>query len=203
MRRPQGSPTPRDRAATERAIVEAAAGLLSDKGFSALNVQAIAEAAGIDRKLVYRYFGGVEGVVERLGAEVKWTLGDTEKAGPAGSYGEAAAGLVLAYGRALASEPLMRGLAAWETVGDTPTLRTLDSARSAAMQAWTAERLAGVPRPAGVDAPAINAVLIAGVQMLALRRAQQRPFAGVALDDDGWARIEAAVTAIAERIYAV
>lgn len=201
--RPQGSPAPRDRAATERAIVEAAARLLSDKGFSALNVQAIAEVAGIDRKLVYRYFGGVEGVVERLGAEVKWTLGETGRAGPAGSYGEAAAGLVLAYGRALASEPLMRGLAAWETVGDTPTLRTLDSARSAAMQAWTAERLAGVPRPVSIDAPAINAVLIAGVQMLALRRAQQRPFAGVALDDDGWARIEAAVTAITERIYAV
>lgn len=202
MSRPEGSPAPRDRAATERAIVEAAARLLADKGFAALNVQAVAEAAGIDRKLVYRYFGGVEGVVERLGAEVKWTLGQAESDAPAGSYGEAAAALVLAYGRALAGDPLMRGLVAWETVEDTPMLRTLDAGRSTAMQAWAASRLAGVPRPTGVDAPAVNAVLIAGIQMLALRREQQRPFAGLALDDAGWARIEAAVAAMTGAVFA-
>ncbi|MFA7262037.1 MAG: helix-turn-helix domain-containing protein [Caulobacter sp.] len=202
MSRPEGSPTPRDRATTERGIVEAAAALLAQRGFAALNVQAIAEAAGVDRKLVYRYFGGVEGVVERLGAEVRWTLGEATDARPAGSYGEAAAGLALAYGQALAGDPLMRGLAAWEVVEDTPVLRNLDAARSAAMQGWTATRLAGLERPTGIDVPAINAVLIAGVQMLALRRARQRPFAGVALDDAGWARIEAAVERIGATAYA-
>lgn len=197
------APAPaRDRAATERAIVEAAAGLLADKGFAALNVQAIAEAAGVDRKLVYRYFGGVEGVVERLGAEVRWSLGAAENAAPASSYGEAATGLVLAYGRALAADPLLRGLTAWETVEDAPVLRALDASRSAAMQAWAAERLAALPRPSGVDVPAVNAILIAAIQMLALRRARERPFAGVALDDAGWARIEAAVALIAGRVYA-
>lgn len=201
MTRADASPPARDRAATERAIVEAAAGLLADRGFAALNVQAVAEAAGVDRKLVYRYFGGVEGVVERLGAEVKWTLGAAENTAPAGSYGEAAAGLVLAYGRALAADPLMRGLTAWETVEDAPVLRALDASRSAAMQAWTAGRLTGLPRPAGVDAPAINAVLIAAIQMLALRRARKRPFAGVVLDDAGWARIEAAVERMATTVF--
>ena len=201
MRRANAAPAVRDRPATERSIIQAAAGLLAEKGFAALNVQAVAEAAGVDRKLVYRYFGGVEGVVERLGADVHWTLGTAEDAAPAGSYGEAAAGLVLAYGRALTGDPLMRGLVAWETVDDTPMLRTLDAARSVAMQAWAAQRLEGVPRPAGVDVPAINALLIAGVQMLALRREQQRPFAGVALDEAGWARIEAAVVAMTVAVF--
>jgi AcrR family transcriptional regulator len=203
MSRADAAPAVRDRPATERSIIGAAARLLAEKGFSALNVQAVAEAAGIDRKLVYRYFGGVEGVVERLGADLHWTLGEAENAAPAGSYGEAAAALVLAYGRALADDPLMRGLVAWETVEDTPMLRALDAGRSSAMQAWVAPRLADAPRPTGVDVPALNAVLIAGIQMLALRREQQRPFAGVALDDAGWARIEAAVTAIAGKSYAV
>jgi len=202
MSRAEAAPAVRDRPATERSIIEAAARLLAEKGFSALNVQAVAEAAGVDRKLVYRYFGGVEGVVERLGAEVHWTLGEARDAQSSGSYGEAAVALVLAYGRALAGDPLLRGLVAWETVEDTPMLRTLDASRSAAMQAWATQRLAGVPRPDGVDVAALNAVLIAGIQMLALRREQQRPFAGVALDDAGWARIEAAVTAIATKAYA-
>jgi AcrR family transcriptional regulator len=202
MSRADAAPAVRDRPATERSIIEAAARLLAEKGFSALNVQAVAEAAGVDRKLVYRYFGGVEGVVERLGTEVHWTLGEARDARPSGSYGEAAAALVLAYGRALAGDPLLRGLVAWETVEDTPMLRALDAGRSAAMQSWATQRLAGVPRPAGVDVPALNAVLIAGIQMLVLRREQQRPFAGVALDDAGWARIEAAVTAMAAKAYA-
>ncbi len=201
MSRAEAAPVVRDRPATERSIIEAAARLLADKGFSALNVQAVAEAAGVDRKLVYRYFGGIEGVVERLGADVHWTLGEAEDATPAGSYGEAAAALVLAYGRALSADPRLRGLVAWETVEDTPMLRALDAGRSSAMQAWAAARLAGVPRPAGIDVPALNAVLIAGIQMLALRREQQRPFAGVALDDAGWARIEAALTAMAVAVF--
>lgn len=202
MARHGGTPPTRDRAATERAIVDAAAGLLADRGFAALNVQAVAEAAGVDRKLVYRYFGGVEGVVERLGAEVRWTLGEAAGDTGAGDYGSAAAQLVLAYGRALGADPLLRGLTAWETVEDAPVLRALDASRSAAMQTWTAQRLTGVPRPAGVDVAAVNAVLIAAVQMLALRRARERPFAGMTLDDAGWARIEAAVVAIAGRTYA-
>lgn len=202
MTRPEGSPAPRDRAATERAIVEAAARLLSEHGFSALNVQAVAAAASVDRKLVYRYFGGIEGIVERLGADVTWTLGEAADAVPAATYGQAAAELVLAYGRALTGDPLLRGLVAWETVEDAPALRALEVARSGAMRAWTAERLADIDRPDGRDVAAINAVLIAGVQMLALRRARARPFAGLPLDEPGWARIEAAVTAIAARVYA-
>lgn len=201
MARHGGTPPTRDRAATKRAIIDAAAGLLADRGFAALNVQAVAEAAGVDRKLVYRYFGGVEGVVERLGAEARWTLGEAAGQTGAGDYGSAVAQLVLAYGRALAGDPVLRGLTAWETVEDAPVLRALDASRSAAMQTWTAQRLAGVPRPAGVDVAAVNAVLIAAIQMLALRRALERPFAGMTLDDAGWVRIEAAVAVIAGRIH--
>jgi AcrR family transcriptional regulator len=198
------SPAPgaaRDRAATERAIVEAAGRLLAERGFSALNVQALAELAGVDRKLVYRYFGGVEGVVERLGADARWTLGEAAEAPAEGDYGAVVADLTLAYGRALSADPTLRGLAAWEMVEDTPLLRRLDAARSAALGAWAGQRLAGVTRPDGVDGPAINAVLVAAVQLLALRREQQRAFSGVALDEAGWARIEAAVKTLADGVY--
>lgn len=202
MSRPDAPPAPRDRPATERAIVEAAAGLLATRGFSALNVQAVAEAAGVDRKLVYRYFGGVEGVVERLGSEIRWTLGKADRPASGDSYGAAIGHLARAYADALAGDATLRGLIAWELVESTPLLQALEAARSAAMQTWMAGRIAGLHRPDGVDAPAVNAILIAGVQLLALRRGQGRPFAGVTLNDAGWARIEAAVETLAEGAYA-
>lgn len=203
MSRTDGTPPARDRAATERAIVEATANLLAKKGFSALNVQAVAEAAGVDRKLVYRYFGGVEGVVERLGAEVRWTLGEARGSAGGDTYGAAVGHLALAYADALAKDAVLRGLIAWEQVESTPLLTTLEAARSATMRAWMTERVAGLPRPEGVDAPAINAVLIAAIQTLALSRGQDRAFSGLTLDDAGWARVEAAVVTIARAVYAV
>jgi len=201
MSRPDGSPAPRDRAATERAIVEATAGLLAQKGFAALNVLAVADAAGVDRKLVYRYFGGIEGIVERLGAEVRWTLGDAAPPSSGDSYGAAIAQLARAYGDALDDDATLRGLITWELAEDSPLLRKLEGVRSATMQQWMGQRMAGLPRPESVDAPALNAILIAAIQHLALRRGQGRPFAGVALDEAGWARIEAAVATIAEAVY--
>lgn len=201
MSRPEGSPAPRDRRATERAIVEAAARLLADRGFAALNIQAVAELATVDRKLVYRYFGGVEGIVERLGAEVRWTLGDAAPPVSGDTYSAAIADLARAYGQALAGDAVLRGLAAWDMAQDTPLLRTLEAARSAAMMSWMRQRVGALPRPEGLDAPAINAVLIAGIQMLALRHGQGRSFAGLTLDDAGWARIEAAVATMASAVY--
>ena len=202
MRRPEGSPAPRDRAATERALVDAAARLLAERGFSALNVQAIAEAAGVDRKLVYRYFGGVEGLVERLGAEVRWTLGDGAPPATGDSYGAAVGRLALAYADALAADATLRGLIAWELVESTPLLQALEAARSATMTAWMTQRVGSLARRDAADAPAVNAILIAAIQLLSLRRGQGRPFAGMTLDEAGWARIEAAVTSIAGAVYA-
>jgi AcrR family transcriptional regulator len=61
-------PRPRDRAATEQRIVDAAIGILSDDGFVALGINPLADRAGVDKQLIYRYFGGLDGVVAALGA---------------------------------------------------------------------------------------------------------------------------------------
>ena len=70
------SPTKlRDRPATEAGIVAAAERLLLAQGWTGLNVQTLAAEAGVDRKLIYRYFEGVEGVVERLAGRLDLWLG--------------------------------------------------------------------------------------------------------------------------------
>ncbi|MDP2116608.1 MAG: chorismate-binding protein, partial [Brevundimonas sp.] len=58
----------RSRPATEALIVEAGERILLRDGFPGLNVQTLAAEAGCDRKLVYRYFDGADGVVARIAA---------------------------------------------------------------------------------------------------------------------------------------
>ena len=59
----------RDRERTKARIVDAVAGLLIRSGFRTVGVNAVAAAAGVDKVLIYRYFGGLAGLLEVVAAE--------------------------------------------------------------------------------------------------------------------------------------
>ena len=190
---------PRDRSATEASIVAAAERLLLAQGWTGLNVQTLAAEAGVDRKLIYRYFDGVEGVVERLAVSLDLWLGRTladEPPSAAVSYRQFAQETLTAYLRALRANPLILRLLAWELAQDTPLLRKMEAARAGVMQAWVRERRPLLKAPPTGDIVALNVVLLAAVQHLALAASARGAFAGVGLDDAGWARIETAIATL-------
>ena len=108
------------------------------------------------------------------------------------------------YATALRTNTLVQRLLAWELVEPSAILAELELARSAAMGKWLAGvRSAVQPPPAGVDAPAVNALLMAGVQDLALREKSVGQFMGVDIHTaEGVARIARAVEFIAGKVYA-
>ncbi|MCR9142999.1 MAG: TetR/AcrR family transcriptional regulator [bacterium] len=59
----------RNRAATRERLLGAAEQLLIKKGFQAMGVNAVAARAGIDKVLIYRYFGGFDGLLESIANE--------------------------------------------------------------------------------------------------------------------------------------
>ncbi len=184
----------RDRAATEAAIVEAGERILLREGFPGLNVQTLAAEAGCDRKLVYRYFEGTDGVVVRLAARAAAELVRAlDAAPPAGaeSLRAFARASLAAWLAALRASPLTLRLMAWALVEDTPLLRRIEAERAAVLQAWMRERRPRLRVPPEGDPTAINAVLLAAVQQLAL--ADGGAVGGLALDEAGWPRVEAAL----------
>ncbi|MDZ4365405.1 TetR/AcrR family transcriptional regulator [Brevundimonas sp.] len=189
-------PRPRDRSGTEATIVAAAERLLLAQGWTGLNVQTLAAEAGVDRKLIYRYFDGVEGVVARLAQRLDLWLGQAlaeEPASTAADYPAFVRETLIAYLRALRANPLILRLLAWEMAQDTPLLRRMEAARSDVMQAWVRARRPKLRLPPEGDVFALNAVLLAAIQHLALAAQARGRFAGLDLDDAGWTRIEAAV----------
>ena len=62
-----------------------------------------------------------------------------------------------------------------------------------APQAWLRERRPRLRTPPEGDTVALNAILLAAVQQLALSASIRPNVGGMALDDAGWARIEAAL----------
>ncbi|MFN6986979.1 MAG: TetR/AcrR family transcriptional regulator, partial [Rhizobium oryzihabitans] len=60
----------KDRAATEKAIFNAARSLLAEEGFQGFGINAVARRAGCDKQLIYRYFGGLDGLIEAIGEDL-------------------------------------------------------------------------------------------------------------------------------------
>ena len=50
---------------TRRRLISAVGSLLAREGFKGIGVNAVAREAGVDKKLIYRYFDGLPGLTFR------------------------------------------------------------------------------------------------------------------------------------------
>ncbi|MBY0583690.1 MAG: TetR/AcrR family transcriptional regulator [Sphingomonas sp.] len=195
----------RDRAGTEDGIVEAAKLVLAEEGFSAFGINAIARRAGCDKQLIYRYFGGLDGLVDAIGNDLADLFQELmEEPGDSASvtYAAFVEHLVLALLTAFRRSDLLLRIAAWEVLDPSPVTRRLADVRGRALGAWIQARRGSLAVPGGVDSGAINAVLIAAVQHLALSARAVGGFSGVALDSDAdWQRIEDTLRTLVRNSY--
>lgn len=193
----------RDRGRTEAAIVAAARAVLAESGFQGFGVNAVARRAGCDKQLIYRYFGGIDGLVEAIGGDLATWLGDrlAHTARPA-SYRALAEQLVLGFLDALRDDVLVQRIIAWELADPSPLVSRLAAARGLAMGRWFAAAKGELTAPPGIDGPAINTLLIGAVQQLVLSASASGVFAGVPLASDAdWARMRGALLALIDGIY--
>ncbi|RZJ05342.1 MAG: TetR/AcrR family transcriptional regulator [Brevundimonas sp.] len=189
----------RDRSATEAAIVAAGERILLRDGFPGLNVQTLAAEAGCDRKLVYRYFDGVDGAVDRIATRAHAGLAASLASIPlveTASLRTFARISLLTWLAALRASPLSLRLMAWALVEDSDLLRRIEADRAAVLQNWMRERRPRLRVPPQGDPTALNAVLLAAVQQLALSADRRGGVAGLNLDAEGWPRAEAALESL-------
>lgn len=187
----------RNRPETEAALRAAACDLLAKSGFQALGVNAIARAAGCDKQLIYRYFGGLDGLMAAVGEDLAaWVGSALDDPTPHSSYAGLVEALLMRLTAALRYDPLARQIAAWEIAAPSPLMQPLAKARSKAMQDWVAARRGSLRPPPGTDAPALIALLVAAIQHLALAEAGSGALSGLTLDDAGWHRIESLIRRI-------
>jgi AcrR family transcriptional regulator len=196
----------RDREATERRLLDAARAVLAASGAEGFGVNAVARAAGCDKQLIYRYFGGLDGLLDAIGADLADWWADrlrpeTDQPPPA-SYGELMLQLGLALIEALRSDALARQIALWELSSPTDQVQRLAAARSRAMAAWMLDRRGTLTPPPGVDAPAVNALLAGAVLHLVLAGQTAGQSTGLTLRTDAdWDRVRLALGALLAGLY--
>jgi AcrR family transcriptional regulator len=200
---PKQNPTvaasqPRNREATRQRLIDAVGQLLAENGFTALGVNAVARQAGVDKVLIYRYFGGMPGLIKAFGQEGDFWPSIEELAG-----GDIEAYRLLpledkliALGqnflRGLRIRPLTQEVMAWEMVQRNELTEELEIIRETRMLRFGDLFIA--TEGAKVDLMAIISIIGAGLSYLVCRARRVRWYNGVDLDgDEGWNRIETAI----------
>lgn len=186
----------KNRSETEKNILAAVTGIVRERGFGALGVNAIAEAAGVSKVLIYRYFGSYRGLLEDWALQRNFWYagtGEIEKAlaDAAGDRTALAAVLkriVRSQADELRTDKVSREVLRWfiaekDTAAATVMARLEE--RGTAIAASIARGLGADDDPA-----ALSAVVIAGVYYLALLSDRAEVFNGVEISSDaGWERI--------------
>lgn len=187
---------------TEEKLIAATGELLSEQGIAAVGVNAVSERAGVEKVLVYRYFGGIEGLleayalrgdfwpslVELIGEDAE-VLADPDKA-------RAGAKVLSNYAAALRKRPVTLDLLAWECSHRNPLIGVLEKVREErSTELIEALTRAGVVRSR--DVGEMGTLFAAAINYLAVRGRDIRIFGGIGVrTDSDWQHLEGLMTRV-------
>jgi AcrR family transcriptional regulator len=191
----------RDREATCRRLTAAVGSLLARKGFKGIGVNSLAREAGVDKKLIYRYFGGLNGVIAAFGREGDFWPSPLEMAG---GNAEKFAALSLEqrltvfsrqFIRALRRRPMTLKIMAWEMVASNELTRELEAVREQGIMEFVAQFFSGEEAGPGLR----TGMMLAGaaISYLLIRSEHIDVYGGLHLDSEvGWQEIESGIDAM-------
>ena len=193
----------RDREATKTRILGAVGVVLARDGFGAVGVNAIAKEAGVDKVLIYRYFGGLPELLREWGTSGRFwprvaeLLGADPEAFHRLDAPERYARFFEHFIDALRERPLTLEILAAEIVERNDLTAILESER----EAWGEEASRLLAAGEFARRPALRGLtllLVAGVQYLLVRSRTIRLFGGLDIRSDrDWATLKASVRELA------
>ncbi|MGI3168298.1 TetR/AcrR family transcriptional regulator [Pseudooceanicola sp. C21-150M6] len=183
--------------------MKAVSTVLIRDGFTGLTLKALAGEAGVDKVLIYRYFGPMDAVLAAFAASsVFWPSAQdvVPDADTALTESDRLARFLDRTITELRSRPLTLELLAMEIGSPNPLTAALDEAR----EAWGTDVARRLGRAHAADAEHLNiaiSLILAGVQNLAVRGRGTPVYSGIHIgSDDGWDQIRASLGWISSRL---
>lgn len=189
----------KDRKQTEKRLIRAVGTVLVESGFGAVGVNSVAKAAGVDKVLIYRYFNGLNGLVEAYARAGSFWPDTKELITPSFERelekhpAKALAKLLSGYAKALEKRPEALEVMAWELSAHTGLATILEKFRENQALSLT-QKLSEVKQLEGIDVEALCALLSAAINYLLLRKRTVRMFCGLDITKSkDWKRFETGI----------
>lgn len=198
----------RNRKATREKLIKAVGSILSKNGFAGIGINAVAREAGVDKVLIYRYFGGLPQLISAFGCEGNfWPSveelagGDIEKFGQL-PLEEKLSQLGLNFMKALKKRPITQEIMAWEMIERNELTIELETIRETTMLRFFEMffPLSGDD----VDLLPVIAIIGAGISYLVTRSRKIKMYSGIDLQSEsGIKSLEDAIGLIIKGITAI
>lgn len=187
----------RDREATETSLIAAVEAIILNEGFGAIGINTIARSAGVTKPLIYRYFGGLPGLLSAYAEQgnfwwrVEDLLADPMPAPDApDALARTLAAIFERHAAFLRTHPVTLEVITWEMSERnelTEALEAVRETRSAELMTRLAERFGQPPRAFAAQLQPMLALLGGAANYLAARARRIRQFGGIDLQsDEGW-----------------
>lgn len=197
----------RNKEQTMEKIVAAVGQLLARDGFGALGVNTLAREAGVDKVLIYRYFGGLPGLLRAYGESANFwptlaeVVGGDMEAFKGKDIGVVVSEILINFSRALRKRPLTHEIMAWELVEQNELTDILSELR----EDWAKklfETFSTEAASTDLDLPAVTALFGAAINYLVIRGRSTAFFNLVEIDNDsGWQRLETMIQILCQRSF--
>ena len=187
----------RDKKITSRRLINAVGSLLAKKGFVGVGVNAVAREAGVDKVLIYRYFGGLEGLIAAFAQEGDFWPSALELAGgDLQKFSQMPLDERLSYFgsnffQALKKRPVTQAIMAWEMIEPNGLTEELERIREEGIMEFF--KMFFTKEEINFDLQAVIMLLGAGISYLVIRSKHIDFYGGLELNsDEGWKRMEKA-----------
>ena len=187
----------RDKKITSRRLINAVGSLLAKKGFVSVGVNAVAREAGVDKVLIYRYFGGLEGLIAAFAKEgdfwpsaLELAGGDLQKFSQM-PLDERLSSFGSNFFQALKKRPVTQAIMAWEMIEPNGLTEELERIREEGIMEFF--KMFFTKEEINFDLQAVIMLFGAGISYLVIRSNHIDVFGGLELNsDEGWKRMEKA-----------
>lgn len=193
----------RDKDRTKIKMIQAVGKVLSKKGYTGLNASSIAKEAGVDKSLVWTYFGGIDNLVEHYIAQRDFltTVGKDDINSMVNMPQEISLNDIYAIFHnqldALLDDKIMQKIIQWEICESKPFLRNIADMRETLGEMFF-KSIEPKFNSTSNDLRAILAIIVAGNYYLALHgRVNGSLFCGIDINtDEGRQRIKNGISQI-------
>lgn len=198
----------RDKSRTQTRLINAVGEVLQQKGYNNLTPPNISKVSGIDKRLVWTYFGGMENLIEAFFQERDfWKVSSNNFIAnllhnPAEIGKDHISGLLNNQFDLLLEDEMLQKFIHWELGEKTPLLRKIADEREE-----IGETLFNAIEPdfenSGVDLRAVLGILVGGIYYLSLHaKTNGSTFCGIDINEEsGKKRIEEVIRFIVNMSY--
>jgi AcrR family transcriptional regulator len=197
----------RDKESTRLRLLDAVGTLLSREGFGALGVNAVAREAGVDKVLIYRYFGGMNELLRAFGQSGSFwpSIADVIGRDPselmALPIGERWAKGLSRYAQELRRRPVTKEILAWEQIEQNELTVILQQAR----EEWFVDLMTHFPDDSDTtDADVVTTILllVGAIHYFVVRSRLHADFSGVAIaTEEDWQHLDEVILSVCQRTF--